>query len=136
MLNRSAVAVTPRQPFLDWLNSVDPDNCLTLAQLDHTLYLVPDYEDPADAEKVLKKVSEEIFCRELEGWCTDADLWPEDRSLKVFRQWFDVRHHDVVEDVGRGPVENDEGPDERHRFRRPPPPPQPRRRPPNKRPRR
>jgi hypothetical protein len=69
MLNRSAVVVRPKQPFVDWLKSVKeldlPD--MTLDQLDKTLYLVPDYEDPGDAEKVLKKVCDEIFCRELEG---------------------------------------------------------------------
>lgn len=94
---------------MDWLKSVKelelPD--VTLSQLDKTLYLVPDYEDPADAKKVLKKVSEEIFCRELEGWHTDEDAWPKDRSLRVFKQWFDIEYYDAVEDVGRGPIEND-----------------------------
>ena len=100
---------------------------MTLDQLHATLYLVRDYEDPADAEEVLGRVCEEIFRRELEGWYTDVDLWPKDRSLKVFKQWFDVQYLDVVEDVGPGPIENDEGPDERHRCgpatppRRPPP---------------
>lgn len=110
MLNRSAVVIRPKQPFCDWLRSVEelelPD--MTLAQLDKTLYLVPDYEDPADADKVLKRVCEEIFCRELAGWYTDEDTWPEDRGFRVFKHWFDVEHFDVVEDVGRGPVENDD----------------------------
>ncbi len=109
MLNRSAVVVRPRQPFLECLKSVDeldlPD--MTLDQLQKTLYLVPDYEDSGDAEKVLKKVCDEIFCRELEGWYTDEETWPKDRSLKVFKQWFDVEHFDVVEDAGRGPIEDD-----------------------------
>ncbi len=109
MLNRSAVVVRPKQPFVDWLKSVKelelPD--MTLDQLDKTLYLVPDYEDPGDAEKVLKKVCDEIFCRELEGWYTDEETWPKDRSLKVFKQWFDVEHFDVVEDVGRAPIMDD-----------------------------
>ena len=56
MLNRSAVAVRPKQPFLDWVNSVEPDSSVTLDELQKTLYLVPDYEDPADVEKVLNKV--------------------------------------------------------------------------------
>jgi hypothetical protein len=130
MLNRSAVIVRPKKPFCDWLRAVDYDDApeVTLDQMGPTLYLVPDYEDPAGAEKVLKKVCEEIFCRELEGWYTDVEVWPKDRSLKVFEQWFDVQHHEVVEDVGRCPIENDEGPDEKHRFSPPPPP----RRPPSK----
>ncbi len=109
MLNRSAVVVRPKQPFVDWLKSVNelelPD--VTVAQLDKTLYLVPDYEDPQDAEKVLKKVCEEIFCRELEGWYADEETWPKDRSVKVFKEWFALEHYGVVEDVGRGPIEDD-----------------------------
>ena len=111
MLNRSAVIVRPKKPFLDWVRAVDYDDApeVTLDQMDATLYLVPDYEDPADAEKVLRRVCEEIFCRELEGWYTDVAVWPKDRSLKVFKQWFDVQHHAVVEDVGRGPIQHDAG---------------------------
>jgi hypothetical protein len=109
MLNRSAVVVRPRQPFVDWLKSVEglelPD--VTLDQLEKTLYLVPDYEDPDDADKVLKKVCDEIFWRELAGWYTDEETWPRDRNLKVFKQWFDVEHFDVVEDVSGGPIVDD-----------------------------
>ena len=114
MLNRCAVIVRPKMPFFDWLRAVDDVDApeLTVDEMGPTLYLVPDYEDPADAEKVLKKVCEEIFCRELDGWCTDEDVWPTDRSLKVFKQWFDVQRYEIVEDVGRGPIENDEGPRE------------------------
>lgn len=109
MLNRSAVVVRPKQPFVDWLRSVEELDLplITLDELDKTLYLVPDYEDPADAEKFLKKVCDEIFCRELEGWYTDESVWPKDRSLKVFKQWFEVEHFDVVEDVGKGPIFDD-----------------------------
>ena len=49
VLNRSAVAVRPKQPFLDWVNSVESDSSVTADDLQKTLYLVPDYEDPADA---------------------------------------------------------------------------------------
>jgi hypothetical protein len=107
MLNRSAVVVKPKKPFLDWVNSVDDSDGVTADDLQKTLYLVPDYEDPEDAEKVLKKIYDDIFCNELAGWYTDEEIWPKDRSLKMFKQWFDVEHFDLVEDVGRGPIEND-----------------------------
>jgi hypothetical protein len=108
MLNRSAVAVRPKQPFLDWVNSVEADSSVTLDDLQKTLYLVPDYEDPEDAEKVLKRVYDDIFCRELQGWYTLESLWPQDRSLRIFKQWFEIEHFDLIEDVGHGPIENDE----------------------------
>jgi len=56
MLNRSAVIVRPKKPFCDWLRAVDYEDApeVTLDEMGPTLYLVPDYEDPADAEKVLR----------------------------------------------------------------------------------
>ena len=56
------VVVRSKQPFVDWLMSVEELDVpeITLAQLDKTLYLVPDYEDPEDAEKVLKRVYDDI----------------------------------------------------------------------------
>ena len=42
------------------MNSVEEGDSLTLADLQKTLYLVPDYEDPEDAEKVLKRVYDDI----------------------------------------------------------------------------
>jgi hypothetical protein len=59
-------------------------------------------------------------------------VWPKDGSPRGFKQWVDVQHYEIVEDVGRGPIENDEGPDENHRFSAPPPQ---RRPPPKKKPR-
>lgn len=107
MLNRSAVAISPRQPFLDWLNYVEGGKRLTLDELDKTLYLVPDYEDPEDAEKVLRIVYGEIFRRELAGWYTLEDVWPKDRSYTVFKQWFNVEHFDVIEDLVDAPLEDE-----------------------------
>lgn len=65
-----------------------------------TLCLVPAYEDLAEADTVLQRVCEQLFCPELEGWYTDVDLRPKDRRLKVFKQWFDVQHYETVEDGG------------------------------------
>ena len=108
MLNRSAVVIIPKKPFLDWVNAVDDLGTVTADDMQGMIYLVPDYEDPADADKVLKKVCNDIFCRELEGWHTDEEAWPQDRSFKVFKQWFDIQHYEIVTDVGRGPIENDD----------------------------
>lgn len=124
MINRSALVVRPGKPFLDWVRAVDDEDApeVTIDEMGPTLYLVPDYEDPVDAEKVLKKVCEEIFCRELEAWFTDEACWPRDRSLRRFKDWFEIEHLELVEDVGRGPIENDEGPSEKRRFDPEPPP--------------
>jgi len=46
---------------------------------------------------VLKLVFSEIFERELEGWHTDEADWPKKRTLTMFKQWFHVELHSMVE---------------------------------------
>ena len=41
----------------------------------------------------------------LEGWCTDPSMWPKRRTRRMFRDWFDVRIHTMVEDTVEGPFE-------------------------------
>jgi len=51
MLNRSAIVVKPRQPFLDWLHSADPtSHRLTLRDLtrEPTIYLIPECDTEED----------------------------------------------------------------------------------------
>lgn len=42
----------------------------------------------------------DIFELELEAWIADPDVWPEDRSYKMFTEWFDVKVSDTFVDLG------------------------------------
>ena len=131
MLNRNAILVRARQPYLDWINKGAPSGSrkIELPEVGQTLYLVPEFEDAMGATQVLRQVFHDIFCRELEGWSRDQARWPRDLTLPLFREWFEIAMIGTIEDVGDGPIENDEGPEERHRFTKPPrPKPGPRRR--------
>lgn len=48
---------------------------------------------------MLKEGYAEIFERELYGWHTDESAWPQSRSLKMFREWFEIELHSVIEDI-------------------------------------
>ena len=64
IINRSAVVVTPAQPFLEWLHRVDASSAdLTLDELrvDPSIYLLPEWERDEDALDQLAKVSAEIL---------------------------------------------------------------------------
>src|ERR1035438_5602040 len=70
MLNRSAIVVKPRQPFLDWLHTADPtSHRLTLGDLtlEPTIYLIPECDTEEDVREVLREVCEEIFVAPI-GW--------------------------------------------------------------------
>ena len=111
MLNRSAVIIRYNQPFVDWINAVDPnpDNPLTLAEgnRESTVYLI-DVEDQDEFEGWLESNSKIIFEEELDGWYTDPALWPQDRSLRTFKEWCSIAFHSAVFDTGGAMLFDDE----------------------------
>jgi hypothetical protein len=110
MLNRSAVVVKPRQPFLDWLHKVDPTSrSITLGELeqDPTIYLIPECETAGDVRKALRKLCSEIFVERLAAWWTDEETWPPDRSFAAFCRWFAWQHHSMLIDLSNKPLIDD-----------------------------
>jgi hypothetical protein len=114
MLNRSVLIVRPKQPFVDWINTADPEpdddpHVFTLTEVneDATAFLV-EVEDEDELEKWLKKNWQPLFEEQLEGWYVDPELWPQARTLKMFREWCDFQLHTVVLDTGSTPLYDDE----------------------------
>ncbi len=111
MLNRAALILRYKQPFVDWINAVDPSptHTLSLAEVnqEHIVYLV-EVEDEEELAGWLARHHQELFEQELNGWYTDSLLWPQDRSLKVLRQWCSFELHSVVVDTGSSALKDDE----------------------------
>lgn len=85
-LNRSAIVVKPKQPFLDWLHAADPTSLeLTLLNpvREPTIYLIPEYDTKEDVAEVLRELCQEIFEEQLAGWYTDTSNWPRDRNFDI-----------------------------------------------------
>ena len=99
MLNRGALIVRPKQPYLDWAATLDDSGVVPDVTGEQTVYLIPSFEDDDEAERILKKVYAEVFERELDGWHTDEKAWPQNRTLAMFKKWFQVELHSVVEDL-------------------------------------
>ena len=112
MLNRAAVILKYKEPFIRWLNESDPydDNpgiTLESANEERTIYLIRD----EDAEKLEQWISlnfEALFERELEGWYTDESLWPQKLDRRLFNKWFEVECHTVLLDTVGGEITDDE----------------------------
>ena len=110
MLNRSAVVVKPKQPFLDWLHSADPTSGgITRDEvgLEPTIYLIPECDRKDDLREVLEELCEEIFVEQLDSWFRDMTTWPTDRSYEAFCRWFDVQYHSMLIDLCDEPLVND-----------------------------
>lgn len=99
MLNRVALVVRPKQPFLDWAAQLDDSGLVPNVEGEQTVYLIPQFDDDDDGQKVLQRVFAEVFERELFGWHTDEAAWPHKRNFALFRKWFTVELHSVVEDL-------------------------------------
>jgi hypothetical protein len=107
MLNRSAIVVKPRQPFLDWLHSADPtSHRLTLrdSTREPTIYLIPECDTEEDVREVLEELCEEIFVAQLAGWFRDEQAWPQDLGFDAFCRWFDFQHHSMLVDLCDEPL--------------------------------
>lgn len=106
-LNRSAIVVQPKRPFLDWLHRADPaSRSLTLQELvrESTIYLIPECDTNAEVDEVLRELCEEIFIEQLAGWFNDRTTWPQNRCFEVFCRWFDFQHHSMLMDLCDDPL--------------------------------
>ena len=75
LLNRSVVIAKPLRPYLEWAK-----------------------EDDAEG---LEQSWPNLFDAMLEGWVTDEAFWPKDRTLRMFREWFEIQMSSVVQDLDR-----------------------------------
>ncbi len=99
MINRSAIVLFPKQPFFDWLVSVEKENEKVKNDQEGDIYLIPDYEELSEMRQWLKKHFDEIFIDQLNNWYTDESLWPKKRTLLMFHEWFSVTFHSMVLDT-------------------------------------
>ena len=106
-VERSVVIVRPRQPFADWVQSVDEEGLgfnLEEQRAEPVAYLVDNLDDHDQLDRVLRSCWQDIFEAELDGWLRDPDRWPANRTFKKFKDWFDCELVVSVTDLGVEPV--------------------------------
>ena len=102
MINRAAVILKYKAPFIQWVNDADPyknNPGITLENenKDCTVYLILE-DDAENLEEWISLNFEQLFESEIEDWYTDESLWPKNRTRKLFDEWFDVECHSVLID--------------------------------------
>lgn len=100
-LNRSAIVIKLKQPYLDWTNSLPDPETISLVEMnrENHIYLINEYKTDAQLEEIVKSIHSNIFEAELDSWYRDKELWPEDRDYKMFKKWFEVVPHSMVFDI-------------------------------------
>lgn len=109
LVNRSLVIIRPKKPFLNWLNAMpDLDFELSLADIrvDCTAIMVPEAGEEEDVIAYIDDLAPSLFEMELASWYMDETVWPKDRSLKAFWEWFDVEIHLEVLDSADADILN------------------------------
>lgn len=116
-INRAALIVTPKQPFLDWLvynskkydsskNEFKQEDLKTEGFDSKNVYLIPSYDKIGKYEKFVRRNFSEIFEHELCDWYTEPEMWPEKRTWKVFKEWFNYEIQTMVFDTASNkPIE-------------------------------
>ena len=106
-VNRSALVIKPKQPFVDWANSTDPEGTqysLQNIQSENNVYLVSEIDDDKDLEQEIKTHYRVIFENELLSWSTDRTAWPKKLSLALFKEWFVIGQNSMVADLCNDPI--------------------------------
>lgn len=99
-INRSSIILKPLPPFLDWLSNLFPGE---FDDMDDTnTYLLS--EEIENVEAWLTKNFDKLFMLELDAWDSNKKEWPQRRTYKMFKQWFQVDFSRMVYDLEKEPV--------------------------------
>lgn len=108
ILNRTAITIIPKQPFVDWINRLEPTCPLKVNMHGETsTYLVNDNFD--NAGNVIKKHYKAIFENELLAMWIDQDDWPNPLTFKPFNEWFSYEvsgfvYDTLKKDISKSPI--------------------------------
>lgn len=115
--NRMAFLVSPKAPFIQWLNRIDPalSGALTLDMLrdEPNVFLVPACAGETDVggRRWLSRHWRVLLERILVEWQMDRADWPSFASVEVFCEWFDVKSHPSILDCCVEPIAYEHGVD-------------------------
>ncbi len=104
-VERTAVIVIPKQPYIDWANSLEEGGVKIGVDYtpEHTIYLVEDITGyMVDTVAIIKPHFEFIFEEELNSWHRLVSNWPPNRDLDTFLEWFEVEIHSLILDLHGG----------------------------------
>lgn len=89
---------------LEWTRPFRGDAEPAALENENSIYLIAPYDDEGDGMRRLEECFENIFSTELILWCEDRNEWPQPRSFQLFTEWFRIRFHPLVEDLGGDPL--------------------------------
>ena len=105
MINRNAFLVRIKQPYITWAASLeDGDGALPDLCGEPSMYLLPECRNESHALELLAQAFDTIFEAELFAWYLEPSAWPQDRSLPMFHEWFELTYVSLIVDLCEGPI--------------------------------
>ncbi len=104
MVDRGVLVVKAKEPFREWISLLPDSDHITIKEIndDCTAYLISAFGKDQEKDFIIKKLYSTIFAEQLFDWCIDEGRWPQDRTLTLFKRWFELEFHSVVEDLADG----------------------------------
>ena len=109
-IDRSVAIIKPKQPFVDWANSVGDEKepySIHDFRTDCSVILLPVLDSDEHAEAFIKEIFQDVFELELSSWIVVDEMWPENITYKMFQEWFDVEFHSMVFDLLQSDIEKE-----------------------------
>jgi hypothetical protein len=109
IINRSVAIIRPKQPFVDWANSIVDEEQYSVSDFgtDCSVILLPVTDSDEDAAVFMKEIFRDVFEMELSSWVVDDGMWPENITYEMFLQWFEVEYHSMAFDSLRDDLEKE-----------------------------
>ena len=104
IINRTALTVIPKQPYIRWANALDdngPKLDVNDPHYEPTVYLIDEVTDDMALNSALRRYCSQIFENELANWHLLVADWPQKRDLRTFKDWFEVKVSTVVLDLSK-----------------------------------
>ncbi|HNX21889.1 MAG TPA: hypothetical protein PKG88_05935 [Bacteroidales bacterium] len=105
-INRNAIVVHIKKPFYDWLISIEPQSSVQV-EMEGNIYLIKEKDSNEAIENWLKRNYDKIFQNELNDWYTNEIKWPQQRTFKMFKEWFDYKIISMVLDMEETEISKD-----------------------------
>lgn len=109
-INRSVFLLLPREPFWNWLCSLEgldlTGYSLADIQADANAYLVNPCDDREALWQEIEPQLESLFAAELADWCDDESQWP-DLHPDIFTEWFDIHLSPILTDLSAKDIERE-----------------------------
>ena len=101
--DKNTIVIRHKKPFFDWLNKTLKDGVLK-KEIEENMYLITGSVNGEDIADWLMENFDNFFHDELNKFCTDQSLWPENRTYEMFCDWFDFGFSSIfllgLEDFG------------------------------------